>query len=267
MQLEPFLNVYGRENILPVFFWRLARMPQRELERIYSFIGGRGRPRWDLTLGPLNVGSERLRKSALREFLVSSPLLVPLRRRLIPESLAKLTKAFWRAKVSRPELTEPLRKRLACFFDDDLARLGSCLGVELNCQNFYEVAESCSGDWADAPVESREAGADAGNGGSVNAYDPRAASFEGDSGSCGSYSGRLTTFGSGVGRHRDGVHRLGSGDLEVVVLPDEEEEQGAEEHRSGGNSEQGDVNVALGSLDENAGTTPTPSSGTSPLTG
>ena len=52
MQLEPFLNVYGRENILPVFFWRLARMPQRELERIYSFIGGRGRPRRDLTLGP-----------------------------------------------------------------------------------------------------------------------------------------------------------------------------------------------------------------------
>ena len=42
MQLQPFLDAYGFENVLPVFFPRLVTHSQAELERIGRFLGHDG---------------------------------------------------------------------------------------------------------------------------------------------------------------------------------------------------------------------------------
>ncbi len=83
----------------------------------------------------------------MRDFLVQSPLFSPIRRYLIPGPVARMTKQFWRARVPRPVISQEQRQRLAKLFDDDLARLGSWLGTELNCENFYDKVGSVSGRW------------------------------------------------------------------------------------------------------------------------
>jgi hypothetical protein len=147
-QLRPYLDAYGPASILPVFFGRLVIQPQEELERICRFIGHRGRPRWDTSLGPQNVSSERLRKSALREVLVQAPVLTTLRRHLVPKPWREPIKAIWRIKDERPQLAPKVWERLADRFDPDLAKLGSWLGLDLSCANFSEKTESHVYEWA-----------------------------------------------------------------------------------------------------------------------
>jgi hypothetical protein len=147
-QLQPYFDVYGQENVLPVFFNRLTRYPQEELERICRFVGYPKRPSWDHGLKPQNVGSERLRKSAVRDVLVRSTVLGAIRKRLVPKPWTEPVKALWRFRAERPELAPELEKRLSAVFDDDLALLGSWLGVELNCANFSDVVEHTPLDWS-----------------------------------------------------------------------------------------------------------------------
>jgi hypothetical protein len=148
MQLKPFLEAFGAENVLPVFFRRLVSHPQEELERIGRFIGLEARPRWDAALRPQNVGSKRLRKSVLREALVRAPLLTTLRQRLIPKPWTEPLKEFWRAKTDPPTLPPDLEARLCDLFDEDLERLGRWLGIALDCESFRESVERRPLDWA-----------------------------------------------------------------------------------------------------------------------
>ncbi|MDR3632916.1 MAG: sulfotransferase [Isosphaeraceae bacterium] len=149
MQLRPYLETFGPRNVLPVFFARLVSHPQQELERICAFLGYGGRPCWDHTLKPLNVGSERLRRSALRDALVTAPVLTPLRQKLVPKPWTEPLKALWRANTERPKLSRNLERRLRDEFDPDLERLGSWLGIALNCANFHEKTETRAWEWAD----------------------------------------------------------------------------------------------------------------------
>ncbi len=158
MQLEPYLRVYGQEAILPVFFDHLVNQPDRELERIGKFLGVQELLRWDRTLKPQNVGRERMRKSLLREALVQAPVLSTLRRTLIPRLLTESLKSLWKVGIDPPSVPAGLSDRLRELFDRDLARLGSWLGIELDCDSFHEVAglqplswtqfDAAPGDWA-----------------------------------------------------------------------------------------------------------------------
>jgi hypothetical protein len=147
MQLEPYLGAFGTGNVLPVFFRRVVQCPQEELERIGRFLGLPGRPTWDTTLRPQNVGSERLRRSALRDALVQAPILTPLRKRLIPKRLTEPIKSLWRSGIEPPPLPPDLMARLRDRFDDDLARLGDWLGVRLDCEVFRQVTQARPLDW------------------------------------------------------------------------------------------------------------------------
>lgn len=146
MQLEPFLDAYGPENILPVFFERMVRHPQETLERVCRFIGYPGVPCWQEECDRRNVGAERLRKSAIRDFLVEMPGLREIRRGLIPKSWREWVKGFWRMK-ERPRLSAPVAARLREVFDADLEKLGGWLGVSLTCENFKEVASGAPREW------------------------------------------------------------------------------------------------------------------------
>lgn len=148
MQLSPYLSAFGAESVLPVFFNRLVARPQDELDRIGRFLGSRDRLRWDYNLRPQNAGSDRLRRSALREVLVRAPVLSTIRRRVVPKPLSETIKGFWRARTDRPRPTPELVKQLCAVFDEDLEQLGSWLGTRLNCNVFHEATGTRALEWS-----------------------------------------------------------------------------------------------------------------------
>ena len=143
-QLDPYFEAFGPRSILPVFFARLARDPQSELERIGRFLGHPGGLVWDRELRPQNVGRERLRDVASPPGAGAGPdpdsdpaaadSACPVRADQGP--LADQG----RAAGPRPELLAELHAR----FHPDLARLGDWLGVRLDCQNFIRVDRGAS---------------------------------------------------------------------------------------------------------------------------
>jgi hypothetical protein len=149
VQLRPFLDAYGSDRVLPVFFDRLVTHSQAELERIGRFLDHRGPLRWDQDLGPQNQGSERLRPSPVRDVLVQAPVLTTIRQRVVPRRLSESLKGFWRARVEPPRLTSVIEQRLREVFDADLAQLGSWLGVSLDCESFHERTAGCAYQWVE----------------------------------------------------------------------------------------------------------------------
>jgi hypothetical protein len=146
MQLAPFFASYGRERVLPVFFDRLTREPQAELERVCGFIGYQGVPTWIHDIKPSNVSSERLRRFPLYDILVKSSIATRFRRALVPRELRSWAKARLTMK-QRPQLAPETVSELAARFDDDLSQLGGWLGTELSCGTFKEITGSSALDW------------------------------------------------------------------------------------------------------------------------
>jgi len=145
-QLKPYLETFGRERLLPVFFDRLVCCPQEELERICSFIGYRGTPTWNEGTKEQNVSSQRLRSTRSLEFLKRLPGSEFFRRRLLPESIREGIKGYW--KMERPPaLSEASRSRLIDIFDSDLAILSEWLGIDVDCGNFKSVGRETAPTW------------------------------------------------------------------------------------------------------------------------
>jgi hypothetical protein len=141
MQLEPFLAAYGPEEILPVFFERLVTHSQEELERVCRFLGYEGQPRWDPTVATVNVSNQRLCRSTWRDAIVDAPLLKTIRRRFIPKSWRTRIRELWQIK-ERPELSPRKLAQLQGIFDQDLARLGRWLGIDLSCERFCTATQA-----------------------------------------------------------------------------------------------------------------------------
>ena len=85
-------------------------------------------------------------ESGWRDAIVEAPGLKELRRLLIPKSFRTWVRSLWTIK-KKPELTPENIEKLKGIFDQDLAVLGSWLGVELTCDNFKETVKNQSLDW------------------------------------------------------------------------------------------------------------------------
>lgn len=147
MQLEPYLEAYGQENILPLFFERIVRDPQDTLEHICRFLGYHGTPQWHAEYNRRNVGAERMRSSKVRDLLVNAPGLRTIRRKLVPKAWREWVKGFWRIK-STPQLSDATVSRLRDIFDPDLEKVGKLIGTKLTCDNLKEVGASLKPGWA-----------------------------------------------------------------------------------------------------------------------
>jgi len=145
MQLEPYFEAFGNSAVLPVFFDRLLKEPQAELERICKFIGYNSPPKWH-DLKPDNVSSQRVRRFLGYRLLVESGPAVWLRRHLIPQSVRDLVKKKLSMK-KRPVLDTEAQAMLEEEFDRDLAQLGKWLGIDLNCKNFKQATSETCLDW------------------------------------------------------------------------------------------------------------------------
>ena len=146
MQLKPFFEVYGRNALLPVFFDRLIREPQAELERVCRFIGYGRAPVWVRDLTPANVSGERVRRLPLHDLLVESAPATWFRRNLIPQGWRDFVKERMTMR-QRPVLGHAVRAALEAEFDHDLRRLGDWLGIQLSCKNFKQATGTGELNW------------------------------------------------------------------------------------------------------------------------
>ena len=148
MQLAPFIEAFGLESILPVFFDRIKHQPEHELARICNFIGYKGNPVWHTDLAPSNVSLQRVRKFPLYSLLVESQPATWLRRRFVPKSLRDQIRHQLSFK-KRPTLSDESISRLQLTIDSDLSILASWLGINsLTCKNFVEVTSSQQLEWS-----------------------------------------------------------------------------------------------------------------------
>lgn len=151
MQLDRVFEAYGRNAVLPVFFDRLLKHPQSELERVCRFIGYAGQPQWVSELKASNVSSERVRRFPLYGMLVDSAPATWLRRSLVPQAWRDWVKGRLTMR-ERPVLSPEVRAALEHEFDRDLARLGAWLGTPLSCADFRSVTAANVFDWTDERV-------------------------------------------------------------------------------------------------------------------
>jgi hypothetical protein len=154
MQIHPFLETYGADNILLVFFEHLLSQPQDEIERIARFIGYPDRPQW-LSGSASNVSSRRLKSSPLRDAIVWNPVSTWLRRRFVPKSTREWIKGFWQMK-QRPQLSRQTSDMLESVFDRDLYLLGKWIGTDLTCQTFKQVAKTSMPNWSNTATRLRK---------------------------------------------------------------------------------------------------------------
>lgn len=146
LQIEPYLETFGPEAVLPVFFERLLASPQEELVRICRFIGYRDRPSWCAEDAQKNASNQRRRTNPVRDAILDVPMLAALRRRLIPRSWRDRVRRLW-VMQDRPTISVSQCRCLRAVFDEDLVQLGDWLGLELTCDNFASIAKQTSPQW------------------------------------------------------------------------------------------------------------------------
>ena len=146
-QLQPFFDTFGQDRVLPLFFDRLHTHPQAVLEQVCHFIGYNQQPTWQTAVTQQNKSSERMRVSPIRDMIVEAPVLRAIRKNLIPPSVRNRIKTLWTMR-NRPELAPAQREHLESIFDQDLAKLGQWLSVDLTCANFKAVTRDKPLTWA-----------------------------------------------------------------------------------------------------------------------
>ena len=145
LQLEPFLDAYGAENILLIFFERFVVKGQEELERVCRFVGSAttaavGRRAWR----PTNVSSQRMRESHLRDTIVNAPVLQDDPQATGPEVLARPGEATLADQATATTFQLDGATPRGGYSMQTSQGWGSWLNIELSCRSFHEVARSSS---------------------------------------------------------------------------------------------------------------------------
>ena len=149
MQLRPYLETFGSDRILPVFFERFCTHPQEELERVCEFLGYPHKPIWQDEVQQQNASSDRIRNHPVLEFVVKNPALESLRRQMVPKSLRTWVRGQLTVK-EKPTLSPENLEKLEAIFDQDLEILGTWLGVDITCDTFKDVARRQPYTWTRA---------------------------------------------------------------------------------------------------------------------
>lgn len=147
MQLEPYIERYGFDRILPVFFERLMDDPQTEFERIGRFLGISSPLQWHEDEAR-NVSAQRQRRSPLLDSVLEIKAFCALRRTLLPESLRAKLRGRWTMQ-ERPQLSPESIEWLRGQLDEEMDTLGDWLGRPLSCSSFATaVMRGPSPEWS-----------------------------------------------------------------------------------------------------------------------
>ncbi len=148
-QIRPWLEAFGADRVLPVFFERLTKNPQPEFERVCRFIGYPGEARWTEDAAPKNVSSQRVRRSPVRDRILAVGIVKKLRRTLLSEDLRRRIKSRWQM-TDRPTLSAEARAWCVAQLTSDTEQLGKLLGLSLACEGFAATVTGVPNppDWA-----------------------------------------------------------------------------------------------------------------------
>lgn len=141
MQIVPFIEQYGAENIHIVFSEAFRVRPQYELEKVAKFLGYDKPVIWYEDLPEQNVSSQRVRRFKGYKIVVNNPVLAWIRRTFISQSLREAVKNRLTLK-QRPQIDEQHKQKLTQIFNDDLSSLGGLIGTDLTLQNYKEKAQT-----------------------------------------------------------------------------------------------------------------------------
>ncbi|MEL6359517.1 MAG: sulfotransferase [Pseudomonadota bacterium] len=145
-QLAPWIERFGKDRILPVFFERMTAEPQQELNRVAAFLTIPGPVEWREDIAQSNVSSERIRRFPLYSLLVENSFATALRRTIVPRGLRDKIKSG-RQMRERPQLSHETTAQLSDIFNDDLRQLSKLLNKDLTCANFKDVARAAAINW------------------------------------------------------------------------------------------------------------------------
>lgn len=134
-QITPWVEEFGRDSILPVFFEQLMKHGEVELSRICRFIGYDSEVKWHLETERTNVSSERIRKFPLYSLIVENQISTSIRRNLISKRVRENVKRHFQMK-ERPSLSHDNEAYLKSVFDRDLRGLESIFEISLDCDSF-----------------------------------------------------------------------------------------------------------------------------------
>ncbi|MEM7630402.1 MAG: sulfotransferase [Pseudomonadota bacterium] len=118
MQIAPFIERFGKENILLTSLERMKADPQGEFDRIGKHIGAKAPLVWQTDMSAHNASDGRWRRLPFEYFLVENPVLRALRRGLVPKSVRNWVRNS-RGIEGHPELPEHQRHHMEQIFLED----------------------------------------------------------------------------------------------------------------------------------------------------
>jgi hypothetical protein len=122
MQIQPYIDAYGIEDIYLTSLESIRTEPFAELGRIGRFLGLENPAIWQSELPTQNVSAKRIRRFPLHGLLVDNQAARTLRHLLVPKALRTRIREA-RTIGSRPELSDKLRTSLQQAFTQDHAKL------------------------------------------------------------------------------------------------------------------------------------------------
>lgn len=147
MQLSPYMERYGRDRILPVFFERLMSCPQEEFERVGRFLGTGSDIHWQDD-DAKNVSSQRQRMNPMLARVLKIRAVQSVRRALLPESMRAKIRSRWTMN-ERPKLSEASIAWLHEQLEPDITRLGEWLGRPMDCSSYKQsVLHGSAPEWS-----------------------------------------------------------------------------------------------------------------------
>jgi len=142
-QLKPYINQYGRENILLLFMEAIKDSPQEQLEKVADFIGYQGQVIWQFDLEVQNVSKDKIRAFPGYKLLIDSVVMEWIRRNFIPQFIRNAIKVRLMMR-ERPEVNSENMLKLVEYFDRDLSELAEMMGCnELTCESYKSVVREC----------------------------------------------------------------------------------------------------------------------------
>lgn len=140
-QMAPFVEAFGEEALMPLFFNDLRFSPQVSLEAIGKFIGvsDSSSLNWDEQSGRNNVSKHRIRRFYGSELIINSTFMTWLRQTFISQAVRDRIKGRL-TMGRRPQLSDYQLAKVTEIFNQDLKLLGGWFGFELTCRDFNDFS-------------------------------------------------------------------------------------------------------------------------------
>lgn len=128
-QIERYINVFGREQVLVLSDSDLRDSPEKTLGLVFSFLGV---DRENICFGERAHNEYKAARSPIVEYLYQSHAMRVLMRILLSRRLQSWLKGYLFTKKDKPVVDDTFRRELQEFYRDDINRLSMLLGRDFS---------------------------------------------------------------------------------------------------------------------------------------